>query len=302
MDPLALAEAAALLGQPLTAAIEMIGAGGSFEADTDLAIALTGAPMQASLDGAPLRWHACHLLPKGAKLDIGGVRGGAIGYLTVANGFATTPQMGSQAAHVSAGLGRALAPGDALPLAQGPARRTGFGLTPEDRFSGGTVRMVRSIQSPIYGEEMLANFAATRFTRDPRANRQGIRLTPPEGVGFLAQGGLTVVSEIIAPGDIQVTGDGAPFVLMRESQTTGGYPRIGTVLPADLVRIAQAPLGAEIRFDLLDLADAITAERRARATPVPPPTPLIRNPADIPDLAAYTLESGYITGHEEDPQ
>jgi allophanate hydrolase len=300
MDPLALREAATLLNQPLTAALEMTGMGGSFEATADTAIALTGAPMQATLDGAPLRWHACHLLPKGTRLEIGGVRSGAIGYLSVANGFATDLQMGSRSAHVSAGLGRNLAAGDTLPITPGPARRTGYGLTPPDRFHGGTVRMVRSLQSALYGEDLLKTFTETRFTRDARANRQGIRLAPPEGTSFLAQGGLTVVSEIIAPGDIQVTGDGAPFVLMREHQTTGGYPRIGTVLPCDLPRIAQAPLNAEIHFDLLDLADAIAAERKARTAGVPTPAPLIRDPADIPDLLSYTLIGGMITGYEED--
>lgn len=299
MDPLALREAAALLGQPLTAALEMTGMGGTFEATTDLAIALTGAPMQASLDGTPLRWHASHALPKGARLEIGGVRKGAIGYLTVAGGFDTAPQMGSRSAHVSAGLGRALAAGDVLPVAPSKAARTGLGLTPENRFEGGTIRMVRSLQSALYGEEMLADFAHTAFTRDPRANRQGIRLDPPEGLSFLAIGGLTVVSEIIAPGDIQVTGDGAPFVLMREHQTTGGYPRIGTVLPCDLPKVAQAPLGATIRFELLSLEDAITAERRARSAGPGTPQPLIRDPADIPDLLSYTLIDGVITGYEE---
>lgn len=303
MDPLALHEAAALLGQPLTAALEMTGMGGTFEASADIAIALTGAPMQARMDGTALRWHAAHLLPAGAKLQIGGVRAGATGYLTVAGGFDTPLLMGARAAHPSAGLGRALAPGDALPLAP-PAKgaRTGFGLAPDDRFTGGTIRILRSLQTALYGEEMLAAFCAARFTRDARANRQGIRLSPPEGMGFLAQGGLTVVSEIIAPGDIQITGDGAPFVLMREHQTTGGYPRIATVLPCDLPRVAQAPLGAEIRFELLDFEQAVAAERRARAAGPGTPVPLIRDPADIPDLAAYTLESGYITGHEEDPQ
>lgn len=299
MDPRALQEAAALLAQPLTAALEMTGMGGSFEATADLAIALTGAPMQASLEGSPLRWHACHLMPKGARLEIGGVRSGAIGYLTVGGGFDTPLQLGARAAHVSAGLGRALRAGDDLPVAHAPPRRTGFGLPPDSRFTGGTIRMVRSLQSPLYGEDMLAAFAATAFTRDARANRQGIRMAPPEGVSFLAQGGLTIVSEIIAPGDVQVTGDGAPFVLMREHQTTGGYPRIGTVLPCDLPKVAQAPLGADIRFDVLSLEHAIAAERRARATGPGTPQPLIRNPADIADLLSYTLIDGAITGQEE---
>ena len=87
MDRLALHEGAALLGRSVAAAIEMIGMGGTFEATRSCRIALTGAPMQATLDGAPLSWHASHELPQGATLRLGGVRQGAIGYLHVGGGF-----------------------------------------------------------------------------------------------------------------------------------------------------------------------------------------------------------------------
>lgn len=302
MDPLALHEAAALLDQPLTAGIEMIGMGGSFIATQDTRIALTGAPMQATMDGAPLIWHASHLLPAGAKLVIGGVRSGAIGYLTFGGGIDVPEVMGSRAAHLSAGLGTRLEPETQLPLAPDTGTRTGWTLTPEDRFNGGAIAMVRSLQTYLYGEDLLAKFTATPFTRDPRANRQGIRMAPPTGTGFLADGGLTVVSEIIAPGDIQVTGDGAPFVLMREHQTTGGYPRIGTVLPSDLARVAQAPMGVDIRFELLAFADALARETKAAAARAALPKtcrPLIRDPADMADLLSFNLIGGVTSAHAD---
>jgi allophanate hydrolase len=121
-----------------------------------------------------------------------------------------------------------------LPLRPDKGQRTGWQLEPDVRFSGGKVHIVRSLQTHVFGD-MLERFVSTRFTRDARANRQGIRLNP-EGEGFATEGGLTVVSEIIATGDIQITGDGAPYVLMCESQTTGGYPRIATIVPSDLPR------------------------------------------------------------------
>ena len=62
-----------------------------------------------------------------------------------------------------------------------------------------------------------------------------------DGDGFLPEIGRKIVSEVIMPGDIQIIGDGTPYVLLSECQTTGGYPRIATVLPCDLPCIAQAP-------------------------------------------------------------
>ncbi|MEP4197109.1 MAG: urea amidolyase [Aliishimia sp.] len=302
MDPIALHEAAALLDQPLTAAIEMIGMGGTFTPSRDVRIALTGAPMQASCDTQPLIWNATHTIPAGAKLKIGGVRSGAIGYLTLGGGFDLPDVMGARSAHVSAGLGTRLDTGTALPLAADTGTRVGWVLPLADRFAGGTIAMVRSLQTHLYGEDVLAEFARTSFIRDPRANRQGIRMAPPEGTGFLAQGGLTVVSEIIAPGDIQVTGDGAPFVLMREHQTTGGYPRIGTVIPSHIARVAQAPLGAQITFEVLDLDQAIAAERKSasdHAALAKACKPLIRDPADMADLLSYNLIDGVLDARRD---
>ena len=297
VDLLALHEGAALLEQGAAcAAIEMMGFGGTFEASIDTVIALTGAEMTATLDGAPLIWNAGHALPAGAKLVIGGVRAGTYGYLHVAGGFDTTQEMGARSAHLTAGIGTLLQAGDSLPITSA-STRSGVFLTPENRLSGGVIRVLESFQSELFSDATRARFIETRFRRDPRANRQGVRLDM-DGDGFHAKGGLSIVSEVITPGDIQVTGDGAPYVLMCESQTTGGYPRIGTVIPSDLPKVAQAPAGAELRFEIVSLEDAIAIETRARADIKALPSglkPLIRDPQDIADLLGYQLISGAVS-------
>ncbi len=87
-DRLALAEGAVLLGQRLgLAAIEMASMGGVFEALGEVRIALTGAPMRATLDGAPLVWGASHAMRAGQRLEIGPVLAGVYGYLHVGAGL-----------------------------------------------------------------------------------------------------------------------------------------------------------------------------------------------------------------------
>ncbi len=301
MDRQALYEAAALLAQPVTTGLEMIGLGGSFRANTDTRVALTGAPMTASIDGTPVNWHGSHKLPAGSILKIGGVKAGAIGYLSFGGGLATPQVMGAQSAHLVAGLGETLTAGDSLPLGKDKGGRVDMLLPPEDRFKGGEIGITTSLQAHLFGDAALARFTTTSFTRDARANRQGIRMNP-DGDGFAAEGGLKVVSEVIVPGDIQITGDGAPYVLMCESQSTGGYPRIATVLPSDLARVAQAPLGANIRFKLYDLDAAIAREARAEAdrrSLASKVQPRIRDPHDINDLLSYTLISGVISATDD---
>jgi allophanate hydrolase len=297
-DPAALHEGAALLGQvPNSAALEMAGSGGSFQADVDIRIALTGAQMQVSIDGEPIAWNASHLLPAGAKLTIGGARDGAYGYLHVGGGFDVEPVMESRSSHLAAGIGRLLQTGDSLPVGKDSGSVTSQTLPRDSRFGGERVRIVSSMQTDAFDDATRARFTDTTFRRDARANRMGARMDH-EGEGFATGGQLTIVSEVITPGDIQITGDGAPFVLMCECQTTGGYPRIGTVIPCDLPIVAQAQPGAALQFAFIDLDEALAAETRHRADLADLPKrrqPLLRDPARIRDLLGYQLISGVVS-------
>ncbi|MEO0391331.1 MAG: biotin-dependent carboxyltransferase family protein [Pseudomonadota bacterium] len=304
IDTDALAEGAALLGNSSDcAAVEMAGMGGTFEATAPLRIALTGADMTARIGDSAATWHACHAMKAGDVLTIGAARKGTYGYLHVGGGFDAPQFMGTRGAHMSAGLGRLIEVGDTLAARPDPGNRTGLRLPTPDRFDGGTVRIVPSVQTAQFPQDVRQRFEATTFTRDPRANRQGMRMEH-EGEGFSAEAQRKIVSEIIVPGDIQITGDGTPFVLMCESQTTGGYPRIGTVIPCDLSRVAQCPIGGALRFRFVTLAEAQEAERRARAwrTALPSKaTPILRDPAEISDLLSYNFISGAISAHNEVP-
>ncbi len=303
MDRLALFEGAALLGNdPDCACLEMAGMGVTLTATQDTRIALTGAKMQATLDGAPLRWNASHTLPKGARLDIGGVRGGNYGYLHVAGGIQSPKVMGSRSAHLAGGIGGVVKAGDHLPILADMGE-AGLGLSPTDRFAGGTLRIVAGPQTRLFGKDVLDRFAELAFKQDARSNRMGVRLGY-DGVRIGAAEGRSIVSEVVVPGDIQITGDGTPYILTAESQTTGGYPRIGTVIPADLPKAVQTPAGATIRFQFIDLDTALgidAQDAKARQTLKSRCTRLVRDPHDINDLLSYQLISGVVSASEEDP-
>lgn len=304
-DPLALAEGAALLGQdPGLAALEMAGQGGAFEATADLRIALTGAPMRATLDGRRLAWNASHRMPAGALLEIGGATAGLYGYLHLGGGIDTPELLGARATHAAAGLGAPPGPGDSLPAGADPGGPVDRVLEVADRFSGGTLRVVEAAQTDLFGPAQRAALEGQAFTRDPRSNRMAVRLVPETG-GLALEAGLSVVSEVVVPGDIQVTGDGTPVVLGVEGQTVGGYPRIATVIPADLPRLAQCPPGASLRFRFVPLTEALAAEaacRDARAALPGRIRPLLRDPRDIPDLLSYQLVGGVVSATDPEPE
>ena len=298
-DRLALAEGAALLDQPAnSAALELPGSGGVFEATDPLRIALTGAPMRATLDGAPLVWNASHAMHAGAQLEIGGATAGSYGYLHVGGGFDMPVLLGARSAHLAAGIGSVIQAGDSLSVGPDSGSDVGLVLPQDSRFEGGTLRLINSFQTDLFDDDTRERFCKTAFTRGARANRMGMRLDF-EGDGFSASKGLNILSESILTGDIQITGDGTPYLLLSENQTTGGYPRIATVFPADLPRAGQTPPGGMLRFTFVTRDAALAAEARMRQHLRTLPklrTPLVRDPAQIRDLLSYQLISGATAG------
>ena len=102
-------------------------------------------------------------------------------------------------------------------------------------------------------------------------------------------------------GDIQMTGEGVPVILLPECQTTGGYPRIGTVVPDDLPRMAQAAPGTVLKFNFVTREVALKAHvnhAQSYQALMGKIAPLIRDPHDIRDLLSYQLISGVTAGSE----
>lgn len=301
MDRMAVTEAAALLGAPAPlAGIEMAAAGGIFTFDAPTRIALTGAPMSATLDDAPLRWQATHLVLPGQTLRIAGAESGVYGYLTPAGGIATPVWLESRAAHLSIGIGALLQAGESLPCGDDPAReRPARAIDAAPRFGGGVVRVMDGPQTGLFGDDVLAAFFATEFIRSPRGNRQGAQLDAE--ARFTSAHAAGLASDMIGPGDLQMTGDGLPYVLMAECQTIGGYPRIGRVLPADLPIVAQTAPGARLRFRRVTVeeTDALNrSEKTLLREAAGRCRDLIRDPATMTDLLSYQLISGVTAGKD----
>ena len=303
MDRVAILEAAALLGQGLDlTAIELPSAPVKLGVSAAQRVALTGAPMLADADGRALQWGASHKLEAGEVLSLRPTGRGLYGYIAFGGGIETDLTLGQRSAHFTGGLGRALQAGDVLLLgddtkAGEPPRR----LKPDARFDGGRLRFVTGPQTGLYSADMLAAFEATRFTKSGHANRQAAKLEH-EGAPFAAEGQLGIVSEVIVPGDIQMTGEGEPFVLLAEHQTMGGYPRIGAVIGQDMPRIAQASAGAELWFERISLeeADALYLPEKELLRRIRDVSePLVRDPREMSDLLSYQLISGMITGQED---
>jgi biotin-dependent carboxylase-like uncharacterized protein len=245
-------------------------AGPTFEVEADgLRVAL-GGPGELRIEGAEgLRsvppWTAV-ALSRGDVVTVGPLRGGPVAVLAVSGGIGTPPFLGSRATYARAGLGghegRALRAGDRVPL--GPSTSAAPLALPEPpRDAGGPIRVLPGPQEDHFTPEALAALTSAPFEATAEMDRMGMRLKGP-ALAHRAPELAQIVSDGIVPGAIQVPGDGAPIVLLADGQTVGGYPKIATVIGADLPRLARIAPGAPLRFAAVTLAEA-EAARAAEA-------------------------------------
>ena len=94
-------------------------------------------------------------------------------------------------------------------------------------------------------EESSAIFSDNKYAITNHSNRMGYRL---KGQDLRVKDEMQLISSGVTFGTIQLLPDGQLIVLMADHQTTGGYPRVGHVISADLPVLAQCSAGDEIRF------------------------------------------------------
>jgi biotin-dependent carboxylase-like uncharacterized protein len=270
MDRLALAMANALVGNaPGTAGIEFMLLGGSFTiVGASARVAVAGAPCAITLDDAPVRHTASLTMREGQTLTIGPAQAGVFSYMAVEGGVALSPQLGSLSLHARARIGgfkgRPLQAGDRLPLMRDKApHRPEAMLEPLSLEPRATIRVVLGPQIDYFTEAGVKTFLSSTYVVSQQADRMGYRLTGPRIEHAL---GYNIVSDGIVAGSVQVPGAGQPIVMMADRQTTGGYPKIATVVSSDLRVIAQREPGAPVRFTGIDVAEgARLARERTQA-------------------------------------
>jgi biotin-dependent carboxylase-like uncharacterized protein len=267
MDKVSLAIANALAGQPGgAAAIEIGPLGAAFRVkEGSVRVGLAGADRAVSLGGRAAWINETVFIQEGETLLLGAARSGVFTYLSIEGGIAGEPVYGSLSVSARAGLGspypRPLRPGDELEV--GTARAG----TPERRFKlvtngRGPIRVVLGPQDDHMTPEAVALFLGTEWRVSPKSDRMGYRL---EGPKLAHAHGYNIVSDGTVPGSIQIPGNGQPLALLADRGTTGGYPKIATIITADLPRFAQTQAGGRVRFAAISIEEAEEEARRFAA-------------------------------------
>ena len=245
LDQIALNRANALLeNEPGTAALEITMQGPQVEFTEQTFMVLSGATLEANLDGEPVEMDRVYPVPAGAMLTCGHVLEGFRTYLSVKGGFLSEEKLGSRSQFYPVTSSRSLARGGMVPY------------EPSEDFSPKLLKMsspgyfrehkLRVFPGPdfeLLTESQIGHIFSMEFSLSKQHDRMACQLQPSiEGIS------TNVITSATLPGTVQLTPAGTLIILMRDGQTTGGYPRILQLDAASLDLMGQKRFGDPVRF------------------------------------------------------
>jgi urea carboxylase len=283
MDDYAFRLANRIVGNSSEAAgLECTLAGPTLRFHRDSIVALTGAPMEAELDGQPVAMWLPLAIKAGQVLSLGQVTAGCRTYLAVRNGLDVPMYLGSRSTFVlgqfGGHAGRTLRIADLLPIADPslpasttPAPETDARALPPELVPAYSARWeIFVLHGPhsapdYFTNEAIAQFLAADWEAHYNSNRLGVRLIGPKPTWARDSGGeaglhaSNVHDCEYAIGSINFTGD-SPVILTRDGPSLGGFVCPVTIASADLWKVGQVKPGDRIRFIPITCAEALQLE------------------------------------------
>jgi antagonist of KipI len=259
MDPYSLQMGNLLVGNDLgESALEAPLIGPVLMALHDVSIALCGGNLTPKINEQEVPLWKSIVIKKGQILSFGELKEGARTYISIAGGIHVPFVLNSKSTYLTGKFGgfegRALKEGDIL---------FGNPFTRKNRYvhtqlipkytNQLTVRVIVGPHTAKFTTAGLNTFLNEEYFISSQSNRMGYQLTGPK---IEHSSTADIISDAIPLGGIQVPASGQPIILMAEHQTTGGYSRIGTVISADIPRLAQAQPGTKVRFKEISLQTA----------------------------------------------
>ena len=268
MDVVSLHGANRLVGNPLTAAaLEVTLVGPTLRFERDTRIAVCGAAFDLRLGDHQVSLDTLIHAGSGQMFTFGRRMSGARAYLAAAGGIDLTPVLGSRSTHIPSRMGglegRALTAGDTLTL--GAVHGAPVRPTPDAKWKrrpvvgGARVRVLPGAHHDWFDADVVEQLRQTRYTVSPVSDRMGYRLA---GDPLVPRRDRQVLSQALPIGALQVPPSGGIIVAMADRQTSGGYPRIATVISADIPRLGQLAPGDWLEFEPCDRPTAREALSR----------------------------------------
>lgn len=258
MDLAAHRRANRLVGNPSEAAtLEITLVGPVLRFQTSARVGVAGAAFELWLDDVAVSTDTVLHAERGQRLAFGRRMAGARAYLAAAGGILVPVVLGSRSTHVRSAMGglagRALRVGDRLAVGSSggvpyrePAAAKWRRRAP---LGGARVRVLPGPHAGLFDPPALRRLETARYTIRPESDRMGYRL---DGAPIAGPEGLNLLSQGLPLGAVQVVPSGAVIVAMADRQTAGGYPRVATVITADMAVLGQLAPGDWVEFETCD--------------------------------------------------
>ncbi len=214
-------------------------------------VSIAGADMRAKLNRQPVKNWSCFPVKKDDILEFGYALNGQLAYMAVEGGFKTKKILGSSS--VGKYIGSPIKKEDILSASASYNRQKAFyspAIIPAIGHKELELRFVKGYQ---YNWFDLKNFTGLKFRVSNRYNKMGYQLIGDKITPKYDK----LISEAIAFGAIQITAAGQPIILLKDRQTIGGYPKIGSVLPMDCFKLSQCGANTKITFREIPLKEAV---------------------------------------------
>ncbi|GFN33997.1 urea carboxylase [Paenibacillus xylaniclasticus] len=253
--------------------LEMTLRGGSYRFRDDRWFCLTGADMQAELDGEPVALYKPCLAKRGQTITFGEAKEGMRTYFLIEGGFDMPQILGSASTFtlgISVGFGghggRALRTGDVLGINRTQESKVLNELAESYRPSVVREWTIGIVPGPLCTEEFLKPEYLTQLTETKwevhfNSSRTGVRLIGPAPLWAREDGGeagshpSNLHDNAYAIGTIDLTGD-MPILLGPDGPSLGGFVCPATTATAELWKLGQLHPGDKITFQLLTLEQA----------------------------------------------
>ena len=242
-----------------TNCIEITLGGLKLKANSDCAISITGADCECKINSKKIDNWKTHNLHAKDILEFGYAKEGMRAYLAVKSGFNIPKELGSNSTTLKEEIGgidgRGLKEGDILNFKNQQLQDYSLSLKNEfipkyEKYL--TLRVVLGYQNDSFDTKEIEKFFTQKYIISSQNNRMGYRLEG-EQINCQLKG---IISEGISFGAIQIPKDGKPIILLKDRQTIGGYPKIGSVLPIDCFKLSQLRAGDSIKFKQISTEDA----------------------------------------------
>ncbi|UWQ06847.1 5-oxoprolinase subunit C family protein [Aliiroseovarius crassostreae] len=210
--------------------------------------------------GKSLDWQVLSLFA-GETLSLRAGPSGSWAYLAFSGDLQVSNWLGASATHSISNLGGgAIHTGHIITVQAAELREDRLGPVPRSDYkeNQGVARVIMGPQDRFFPQVSLDAFTTESFALTTSFDRMGVRLSGPP---LSLKDALSIPSEPVARGSIQVAGDGTPTILLADHQTTGGYPKIATIISADLDHVAQLRAGDRLRFEQVTAQEAVEIVR-----------------------------------------